>query len=256
MQDEMGGLQSHARIPEMGKTRLQRTIRADVIRWALRAVELERRPDDAVAKGSLPRKLLGSCSTLHPIAIVGAIVTSACFGDHETDWAAAISSEEPAVSAPLVTMRVSRVHDSTTEIFATLRPGLRLEDVVDITLFDGFDPRMTTEQAASLHGAPSGRWLDPHYRVRAHFYDTPNGRISLCRVPSSGLHSWNTVGYPEKCTFEEIFKDARLAQQVLPWLPAYGDVSVSVSQQNGSGGVSVYTTATNCGPLILTAREQ
>ena len=207
-------------------------------------------------KARLVLTLLRVFSTVPPIGIVGAIVTTACLSDGEPDWVDAISSEEPEVSAPLVSMRVSRVYGSTTEIFATLQSGVRLTDAIDISLFDGFDPQMTSEQAVSRYGASSGRWLDPHYRVGAPFYDTPSGRISLCRVPSSGLYSWNTVGYPKKCTFDDIFKDARLTQQLLPWLPAYGDVSVSVLRQNGSGGVSVYTTATDCGPLILTAREE
>jgi hypothetical protein len=192
------------------------------------------------------------------LLLVGAtwfVITLQKLKRDEPTYPAAISFTEPTVSAPLAGMRVTRIWENTEELFATLQPAVSLQEAVDLSLFNGFHARMTCEQASSRHGAPSGKWLDPYYRVEACFYDRPDGRISLCRVPNFGGYGWNTVGYPKECTFNRIFKDVRLLEQLRPWLPAYGEVSVSVIRE-GSGGVTVDMTAKDCTRLILTAREK
>jgi hypothetical protein len=208
-------------------------------------------------KGRDLRLLLAGAAAGVLLAFVASVVFMASAGGFsDPDYARAISLEEPKASPPLAKIRVTKHWDTTTEIFATLSPGMLLSDAIDLTVFDGFEPRMTSEEALDRHGEPSGRWLDPYYRIGAPYYDVPHGRVSLCHVPGSGGPRWNTVAYPKVCSPEAIFKDSRLTEQLLSLLPPFGDVAVHVLRQSGSGGVSVDMTKTDCRTLVLTARDE
>jgi hypothetical protein len=74
-----------------------------------------------------------------------------------------ISFEEPPAAAPLAKIRITKVNGVTTEIFATLAAGVQLAATVNLSLFDGFEPRMSPDEARRLHGPPSGEWTDPYY---------------------------------------------------------------------------------------------
>jgi hypothetical protein len=163
-----------------------------------------------------------------------------------------ITFEEPAVRAPLAKARITRVKGVTNEVFATLAPGVKVADVVNLDPFDGFDPQMTREEAEGRLGPPTGRWTDPVYRVQASYYDRPGGRISLVR---QGASTWSTVGHPVSCTHDYVLRDARLRAQLLAWLPPQDTVQVNVLRDVGWGGVTVFLNRTCCTYLVLTARD-
>jgi hypothetical protein len=52
--------------------------------------------------------------------------------------------EQPGVQTPLARAQLTRHRDVLTEAFVTVAAGLRLADVVDMRLFDGFDPHGQT----------------------------------------------------------------------------------------------------------------
>ena len=105
---------------------------------------------------------------------------------------------QPKGAPPISKFRVTVVNGLVSEIFATLEFGSRLENVVNLEVFDGFDPRMTKENAITRLARPSDEWIDPYYKVLAPFYLRNSGRVSLCHVGDSLGYSWNVVAYPNK----------------------------------------------------------
>lgn len=170
-------------------------------------------------------------------------------------WLASYSSsiefEEPSVQAPLAKASVTKAKGKTSEVFATLAAGTKLEDVASLRLFDGFEAAMTKEEAERRLGPPSGGWTDPIYGVRATYYDRPDGRVSLVRRGEE----WQTVGHPSKCRTDEVFRDPRMLQQFQQWLPGDEHVQVNVLRSAGWGGLSVWTNDKACTHLVLTARD-
>jgi hypothetical protein len=98
-----------------------------------------------------------------------------------------ISFDEPAVQAPLAKASVTRHRGTASEVFVTLAQGVKLEDVVNLRLFDGFEAQMTVDKAGQRLGPPSGRAEDRYARVMANYYDRPDGRVSL---PRRGASDW------------------------------------------------------------------
>jgi hypothetical protein len=101
-------------------------------------------------------------------------------------------------------------------------------------------------------GPPSERWTDPVYKVRAVYYDRPDGRVSIVR---QGASDWSTVGHPAACRHDYLFRDARLREQILRWLPPKDIVQINVLRHVGWGGLTVYLGHDACTCLVLTARD-
>jgi len=57
---------------------------------------------------------------------------------------------------PLARLRVMRQDGQTTEIHATLARGCRLEDSVDVRIFDGFETALTRERGGAAPGTAEG----------------------------------------------------------------------------------------------------
>src|SRR6185295_16419850 len=95
--------------------------------------------------------------TVAALAGLGVIALAVLFV-RMVSYSNSISFDEPAVQAPLAKARITRVKGVTSEVFATVAEGVKLEDVVNLDLFAGFDPAMTREQAERRLGPPSGRW--------------------------------------------------------------------------------------------------
>lgn len=167
-------------------------------------------------------------------------------------YSSSISFDEPEVHAPLAKARITRVKGVTNEVFATVSSGIKLEDVVNLGLFADFDPAMTREDAERRLGPPSGYWEDPAYKVRTGYYDRPEGRVSLIR---RGASEWSTVGHPFDCTQDYVFKDPRLREQLLQWLPPKDVVQVNVLRSVGWGGLTIFLSRDACTYLVLTARD-
>jgi hypothetical protein len=167
-------------------------------------------------------------------------------------YSSSISFEEPQVHTPLAKARITRVKGVTNEVFATVADGVKLEDVVNLDIFAGFDPAMTREEAELRLGQPSGRWTDPVYKLAAGYYDRVGGRVSLVR---QGASEWSTIGHPSSCTHEYVFRDSRLREQLLQWLPPKDVVQVNVLRNVGWGGLTVFLSRDACTYLVLTARD-
>jgi hypothetical protein len=167
-------------------------------------------------------------------------------------YSSGLAFDEPPVQAPLAKAMITRSRGETEEIFATVAPDVKLEDVVNLRLFDGFDPAMTRESAEARLGPPTGRWIDPIFRAEASYYDRPGGRVSLVR---QGASSWTTVGHPSDCPHSYVFRDARLRDQLLQWLPPEANIQVNVLRSVGWGGLTAYIDRRKCTHLVLTARD-
>lgn len=187
-------------------------------------------------------------ATLAGVAMVALVVTAVWMVSRSRG----ITFEEPSVQAPLAKARVTRTKGAPNEVFATVAKGVELERVVNLDLFAGFDAAMTREQAEQRLGPPSGRWTDAVYKVPASYYDRPGGRVSIVR---QGASAWWTVGHPSACTHDYVFRDARLRDQVLQWLPAKGTIQVNVLRQVGWGGLTVFLSRDACTYMVLTARD-
>jgi hypothetical protein len=180
------------------------------------------------------------------IALIGLFVKMAFYS-------ASIAFDEPPVQAPLAKASVTRAKGTTSEVFVTVARGVKLQDVVNLDLFEGFEAAMPREVAEQRLGPPSGRWTDPVYRVlQASYYDRRDGRVSIVR---QGASTWSTVGHPSGCTHDYVFRDRRLRDQLLQWLPAQDVVQVNVLRDVGWGGLTVHLNRTSCSYLVLTARD-
>jgi hypothetical protein len=134
--------------------------------------------------------------------------------------------------------------------------------VVNTALFDGFQPKMTSQEALVKVGPPTGEWVDPYYKVNAPFYVTGKGRISLCRVPTSfdfdtttDDYSWNTVGYPNEVALDTVITDPLVRRQISQVLPKEGEVNVNILRNIGWGGVTVSVKQGKATRMFITARE-
>jgi hypothetical protein len=189
--------------------------------------------------------------TVAAVAGLGVVALAVLFV-RMASYSNSISFDEPSVQAPLAKARITRVKGATSEVFATVAEGVKLEDVVNLDLFAGFDPAMTREQAEERLGPPSGRWTDPAYGVPAGYYDRPGGRVSIVR---RGASEWSTIGHPTTCTPDYVFRDPRLREQLLQWLPPKDIIQVNVLRNVGWGGLTVFLGRGACTYVVLTARD-
>jgi|RhiMetdeSRZDD1v2_1073273.scaffolds.fasta_scaffold1348799_1 hypothetical protein len=120
---------------------------------------------------------------------------------------------------PLARLRVMRQDGQTTEIHATLARGCRLEDSVDVRLFDGFETALTREEAERRLGPPRGQWRVPRTRAGgseglfgsvgagalAPYYDRPAGRVTLrpYQTPEQGMRTV-PVAFLTSCPLESL----------------------------------------------------
>lgn len=164
--------------------------------------------------------------------------------------------KDPAVGAPLIRLHVTLEHGRVDEIFATLAPGIRMEDTIRLGLFDGFDPHMTLEAARQRLGPPTGEWDDPFCRRPTPFYQRSGGKVSLCRYwTESGAYRWDVVAHPAPCQPEHLFRDARVLPQIAPWLPAGKAISVHVRGETNRGSLTMLTTSATCTWVVLFERD-
>jgi hypothetical protein len=166
------------------------------------------------------------------------------------------SSRDVPVWPPLANAFVSETDGVTTEIFATLAPGVRLERALKLDIFEGFEPGMTPEAAAQALGPPSGEWDDPFCLTTTGYYQRPAGRVSVCRYPTEGGHSrTDIVGFPTNCQNATIFRDDALSSQLMPLLPATGEIHVNILRQVGWGGATISMSRRGCSWLMLSERD-
>jgi hypothetical protein len=204
-----------------------------------------------VCESTLMKVARGSAIAIAALAGVGVIALIVLF-IRMASYTRSIAFEEPQVQAPLAKASITRVRGVTKEVFATVADGVKIEDVVSLDLFSGFDAAMTRDEAERRLGPASGRWTDPVYRVQANYYDRPGGRVSIVR---QGASEWTTVGHPSACTHEYVFRDARLRAQVLQWLPPKDVIQVNVLRNVGWGGLTIFLSRDSCSYLVLTARD-
>jgi len=188
-------------------------------------------------------------------AVLGVVILAMVFGAASCTSSAEFKSQH--AEPPLATINVTVDAGRAKEVFARVAPGVRIEKVIDLGIFDGFDPRMTLDAARSRLGSPTGEWSDPFCGEKIAFYDRPQGKVSLCRYPTSGQPAWATVGYPRQCDPGRVFTDARILPQILPWLPASDgiDVHLQPSSGPGGGGVTLNMKTTGCLWVVLERRE-
>jgi len=178
--------------------------------------------------------------------------------------------DSPPAAPPLSALNVTRDHGRTTQIHASLAPGYRLHDLVDIRLFDGFTGPEPLDRAERRMGAPTGRWVPPEARAAgaeewfrasgvhelAPYYDGPFGRVTLrpYRTPEQGIFGM-PVGYPKDCSLETLFKDARLRAQIVALLPDRGVAAVNIHGSDGWGGFEVSLGRMGCTDVTLGWRD-
>lgn len=176
----------------------------------------------------------------------------------------------PPASPPLASLHVSRGDDGrATEIHANLAAGHRVEDSVNLSLFDGFEPYMKPEAAERRFGPPTGRWKAPPPRPPrfdgvpgsrpvdelAPYYERPDGRVTLrpFPTPEQGTN-WMLVGYPKACSLEYLFPDARLRTQLAEVLPPAGSASLNIHGSDGWGAVIVSLNRSGCQDIEMMSR--
>ena len=196
--------------------------------------------------GVLSARVAAVLLVLFVLALVGFGIWSSSLRPDDIEF------EERAAGPPLAGARLTIVDGATDEVFLRAAPGFSMAQLVDLELFDGFDARMSREQAESRLGDASGTWTDPAYRVRALYYDRPGGRVSLVR---RGAGYWTTVAHPSTCDPSEVLPDPRLREQLKQWLPEQGTVQVNLRTE-GRGSVSIQLGRSGCTLLTLNARER
>lgn len=176
----------------------------------------------------------------------------------------------PAASPPQARMNVTRDHGRATEIHATLAAGYRLDDCVNLSIFDGFEPGMAPEAALPRLGPPSGRWKVPPPKAPrfegvfgstpvdalSPYYDRAEGRVTLrpFPTPEQGMN-WVPVAFPNHCSLEDLFTDSRLRAQVSGVLPAEGSAHLNMHSSDGWGALMVSLDRSGCQDLELLRRK-
>lgn len=159
-------------------------------------------------------------------ASIAALVTAGC-GVSE-DPVRNVKSE-----SPIAEMQV--LHGTSRSALVYARLSVPLSSVVDLSVFDGFAPKMTAATAELRFGSPNGTWDDPFCRARTPYYDRRGGRVVTCQYPTSGEPTWGVIAYPASCTTSPGISNARVLKQIRPWLPADRSIDVHLRGSSDEG---------------------
>jgi hypothetical protein len=163
----------------------------------------------------------------------------------------------PARRPPFASLSVHQVQwKDCKAVEGILERGSFVCGVIDCGVFRGFLPGMSPEAAKARHGPAHGEWHDPHYDVRAYYYDVPFGRISLARAPDSGSGHWVTVGYPKRALCKDVVRDARVLAQLQEIKGSDSEIYLTLLPAGGDqGGISLHVTGTRCESLEFDGTE-
>ncbi len=170
---------------------------------------------------------------------------------------AGLSSKDVPVAAPLSELHVFLEGGQPYAIHAVLAPGVRLDEVVDLSLFDGFEPFMSFADARRHVGLPSGTWQDPLCGVVTPYYAREKGCVSICRRPTEhGGHRWDVLAHPAPGLSAAVFRDERVLRQLRPWFPPDRSVSVTLRRRKGAPGyVEIRMRSNRCDWIELADRD-
>lgn len=172
------------------------------------------------------------------------------------------------VQEPLDYVAIDRDHGQARSIEASLTRGHRLDECVNLTLFDGFDPPVRFDDARRRFGLPSG-YGSPRARaaaaeqaqfksvgLAAPYYDRPGGRVFL--RPYRTLQAqilMVPMAFPRRCTLDELFIDPSLRSQIAALLPASGFASLTLHGGETYGRIVVSLNRSGCSDILLDVRD-
>ncbi len=165
-----------------------------------------------------------------------------------------ISFAEPPARPPLQHLKLTLWNQQVTEITTTLQPGVRLTNVVQLSIFDGFEPVSSLDDARRVHGEPSGLRRVPEMKLDAHIYPVAQGEVGYLQTPTELGIRCQLWAFPTNQSSEDLIIDAILSQQLLPHLSASENIRVHIREDQGHNSVTLNMTSDFITSMILGAR--
>jgi len=164
------------------------------------------------------------------------------------------SSREIPTRPPLQKLRLTMGMQKMREITATLQPGVRLTNVVQLSIFDGFEPVRSLADARRVHGEPVRLRRVPEMKLDAHLYPVAQGEVGFLQTPTEIGIRCQLWAFPTNQSPEALILDDALRQQLLPHLPANESIRVFIREDQGQNSVTLNMTRTRITSLISSAR--
>jgi hypothetical protein len=183
------------------------------------------------------------------LSLIGILLLPSC---------ADITFEEPAAQPPLAEIGVTKRDGSVAEVFARLRSGTHLTNVLDISIFEGLHYKMTRVDLTERLGEPKSVRIHPEMRLEVDIYAVPQGEIGFMSVPTSGgsPNQSQVWAFPTNQSPAAIIRDESLRSQLLSIVPGDRSIRVAVLRGDpGRGGITLTMSSNRIESLILGPRD-
>jgi hypothetical protein len=150
-------------------------------------------------------------------------------------------------------LKLTKSKHKVLNITATLQTGTRLTNVIDLTIFNGFEPLRSQADARRVHGAPSGLRRVPEMKLDAHIYPVAQGEIGFLQAPTEIGIRCQLWAFPTNQSPDTLILDDALRQQLLAHLQTNESIRVNIGQGFGHGGVTLNMTRDRITSMLLSA---
>jgi hypothetical protein len=204
----------------------------------------------------LPANGLTSLTVRDPWGYTPVVMSIGRSGCSEIQWYGPTLVGRP----PLQSVYVRRDHGEAVEITAHLSE--RVDQSVNLHMFDGFEPAQTIDQTQRRLGPPSGRWIAPPWRgvydemtyvdKPTIFYERPGGRVTLRLYDlEDGKELAIPAAFPKPCTLDALFTNASLRSQIASLVPPERPATLELKGLDGITAVVIYLNRSGCSEIQL-----
>jgi len=152
-------------------------------------------------------------------------------------------------------IKITRHGKEVSEICVSVREGVRLSSLVDLTMFEGTSARMSLDEAQAKFGKPKETTMQPEMQVPVSLYTVAKGDLGFMKVPNEIGGENQVWAFPKDQSPDATILDSSLRTQILTQAPATYPVRVHILRDVGSGGVTLNLKSNRINYIILGRRD-
>lgn len=157
---------------------------------------------------------------------------------------------------PIKNFRITRRNTEVEEVFVRVDRNVRIDSLVDLSIFSGADYRMSLEEARKKFGRPQSRRRLLEWRNEVALYSVSKGELGFMSVPTSGGGVQHQVrAFPTNPAPALIFLNDSVRTQVVKILPPEKVVDVHISRDVVSGSVTLRMKGDRVESLVMGPRD-